>query len=414
MAPSRRRLFLPSILLLLCILAPAAAWAQPRFQYRPRGCNPFWNAVPSANLPSGDSSLGSLAAISATDIWAVGSSVDGQGGRHTLTQHWDGLDWTIVASPDGVQPTNFLTAVGALGTGEVWAVGFSASSNPFDPQSKTLTEKWNGASWDVVDSPNPPMPGGGESANELYGVGVAGTDDVWVVGKTNDFTTSQSLILHWDGQQWTDFSTPDDGDAGWLTAIDVLAPDDIWAVGFNSVDFVQVNLIKHWNGQSWTNVEAPNVGPFVNGLQGVSATSPSNVWAVGFHLEVFGVDQVYQTSVLHWNGVDWKVVPSPNRTQLNNYLFDVVGIAAGDAWAVGFYDNGSQLLTMIQMWDGLTWSIVPSADTSDALNELTGVAAVSSSEVWTVGQAFGFFNWETLVEKMACPSTARSTRKVRR
>src|SRR4030095_6398891 len=203
--------------------------------------------------------------------------------------------------------------------------------------SKTLVEKLNGGSWNLMASPNPTMPGGGESANELFGGGGPGPSDVWVVGKTNDFTTSQSLILHWDGQGWTDMSTPDDGDAGWLTSIEVVAPDDIWAVGFNSVNFIQVNLIKHWNGQSWTNVEAPNVGPFVNQLKNVSATSKNDVWAVGFHLEVFGVNQVYQTSVVHWDGSEWSVVPSPNRSQLNNYLFDVVGLAAGHAWAVGFW-----------------------------------------------------------------------------
>ncbi len=292
--------------------------------------------------------------------------------------------------------------------------GFSASANPFDPQSKTLVEKLNGGSWSLVASPNPTMPGGGESANELFGVGVAGPSDVWVVGKTNDFTTSQSLILHWDGQGWTDMSTPDDGDAGWLTAVEVVAPDDVWAVGFNSVNFLQVNLIKHWDGQSWTNVEAPNVGPFVNQIQAVSATSPNDVWAVGFHLAVFGVNQVYQTSVLHWNGSEWSVVPSPNRSELNNYLFDVVGLAAGHAWAVGFWDNGSQLLTMIQHWDGFTWNVISnSPNASDSLNELTGVVAVGPNQAWAVGQEFDFFNWQTLAVRLTCPG-AVSTRTVQR
>ena len=228
-----------------------------------------------------------------------------------------------------------------------------------------------------MDSPNPTMPGGGESANELYGVGVAGTNDVWVVGKTNDFTTSQSLILHWDGQDWTDMSTPDDGVAGWLTSVEVVAPDDVWAVGFDSVNFLQVNLIKHWDGQSWTNVAAPNVGPFVNQLQSVSATSRNDVWAVGYHQAVFGTSQVNQTSVLHWNGSAWSVVDSPNNSQLNNYLFGVAGLGAGHAWAVGFWDNGTQLLTMIQHWDGLTWNVVPSTpDPSDSINELTGIVIV--------------------------------------
>ncbi len=319
-------------------------------------------------------------------MWSVGSSFDGTD-RHTLAERWTGGSWNIVATPDGPQPNSFLTAVDSKGAGNVWAVGFSASANPFDPQSTTLVETWSGTSWSVVDSPNPTMPGGGESTDELFGVAVAGPGDVWAVGKTADFSDSQSLILHWDGVQWTDMSTADDGPAGWLTAIEVVAPDDIWAVGFDSVDFVQVNLIKHWDGQHWTNVEAPNVGSFVNQLQSVSATSKDDVWAVGFHLALFGVDQVNQTSILHWNGSVWSVVDSPNRSQKNNELFGVVGTAAGSAWAVGFWDNGVQILTLIQHWDGLTWNVISgSPNASDAINQLTGVVSVGPNEAWAVGQ----------------------------
>ncbi|HEY1253071.1 MAG TPA: hypothetical protein VGH97_17960 [Thermoanaerobaculia bacterium] len=391
---------------------PAIAAAQPHLGYSPHFCQ-IWNTFPSANLQSGDSVLGAVTAISASNQWAVGNSFDGTH-RHTLAEHGNGGGWAIVATPDGSQPNSFLLAVDAKGAGNVWAVGFSASENPFDPQSTTLVESWSGTSWGIVDSPNPTMPGGGESTNELYGVGVAGPNDVWVVGKTADFTTSQSLILHWDGLEWTDFSTPDNGDGGWLTAIEVVAPDDIWAVGFDIVDFIQVNLIKHWDGQHWTNVDAPNVGPFVNQLQSVSATSKDDVWAVGYHLAVFGVDQVNQTSILHWNGTAWSVVDSPNRSERNNYLFGVVGQAAGRAWAVGFWDNGVQLLTLIEHWDGLTWNVIlASPNASDAINELTGVVSVGPDEAWAVGQEFGAFNWETFVAHLACPGMVE-TRTVTR
>jgi hypothetical protein len=386
------------------LFLPFVAHAAPPFGYSPHFCS-LWNVAPSANLPQGDSSLGAVSAVNANDIWAVGSSLNGT--RHTLAEHWNGASWSIVSTPDGSQPTNLLLAVDAASTGDVWAAGFSASANPFDPQSQTLVLHWGGSGWSVVESPNPTMPGGGDSVNELYGVAAAGPNDVWVVGKTADFTTSQSLILHWNGVDWTDMSTPDEGDAGWLTAVEVVSPDDVWAVGFNSVNFLQVNLIKHWDGVSWTNVTAPNVGPFVNQLQAVSATSPNSVWAVGFHLEIFGVNQVYQTSVLHWDGAAWSVVPSPNRSQLNNYLFDVVGVAAGNAWAVGFWDNGAQLLTMIQRWDGFQWNVLSSSpNASDSLNELTGVVSVGPNAAWAVGQEFDFFNWQTMTARLSCPGNA--------
>ncbi|HEY4228680.1 MAG TPA: hypothetical protein VGO79_00840 [Thermoanaerobaculia bacterium] len=383
-------------------LSSNASAQQPHFSYSPNFCQ-IWNTFPSANRPSGDSVLGAITAVSANDLWSVGSSFDGTS-RHTLAEHRTGGSWSIVTTPDGAQPNSFLTAVDSKGAGNVWAVGFSASANPFDPQSTTLVEAWSGTSWSVVDSPNPTMPGGGDSTDELYGVGVAGPGDVWVVGKTANFSDSQSLILHWDGVQWTDMSTADVGSGGWLTGIDVLAPDDVWAVGFDIVDFTQVNLIKHWDGQHWTNVEAPNIGSFVNQLQSVSAISRDNVWAVGFHLAIFGVDQVNQTSIFHWNGSVWSVVDSPNRSEENNELFGVVGVAAGSAWAVGFWDNGLQILTLIEHWDGLTWNVISgSPNASDAINELTGVVSVGPNEAWAVGQEAGASNFETFVARLACP-----------
>jgi hypothetical protein len=409
--PRFRRLpALPAALVAFAL--PLAAAAQfPHYGYSPHFCQ-TWELSGEENVIDDDTVVGAITALSGSDMWTVGNSFDGTS-RHTLAEHWNGGSWNIVPTPDGAQPNSVLTAVDSRGV-SVWAVGFSSSANPFDPQSTTLVEKWNGTSWEIVDSPNPTMPGGGESTNELFGVGVAGPGDVWVVGKTADFTTSQSLILHWDGVEWTDFSTPDDGEGGWLTAIEVVAPDDIWAVGFDLVNFIQVNLIKHWNGQTWTNVVAPNVGPFVNQLQSVSASSKNDVWAVGYHLAVFGTSQVNQTSVVHWNGTEWSVVDSPNNSQLNNYLFGVAGFSAGHAWAVGFWDTGTQLLTMIQHWDGLAWNVVPSTpDPSDAINELTGVVAVGPNEAWAVGQEFGLANWQTLTQRLSCPGML-PTRFVRR
>lgn len=411
---SRSRRFTRPLLAALALsgMPVVAAAQQPRFTYSPHFCQ-IWNVAPSPNVTTGDSALGGLAAVTPTDIWAVGSSVDASG-RHTLTEHWSGTAWSIVASPDGPKPTNFLTSVDALGTGDVWAVGYSASANPFDPLSKTVIEHWNGSSWSVVASPNPPLPRGYESSNELFGVSAASANDVWAVGHTYDYSDGQSLILHWDGTAWTDVSTPDPGLGGWLYGVEVVSPNDVWAVGTNYVDFLQVSLIKHWDGTSWTVVPSPNVGPFVNTFLSVSATSANDVWAVGYHLELFGTSQEYQTSVIHWDGTAWSVVPSPNASQLNNYLFDVVGLGAGHAWAVGFWDNGVQLLTMIQHWNGFTWNIVTSSNSSDALNELTGIVAVGPNEAWAAGQAFGFFNWETLIEHLSCPAGVGTTRKVRR
>jgi hypothetical protein len=85
-----------------------------------------WSIVPSPN-PNGinpihGSRLNGIAAISANDIWAVGTNEDA-----TLTEHWDGTRWRVINSPSPGQ-SNSLSGVTALSDGTVAAVGFQFSS----------------------------------------------------------------------------------------------------------------------------------------------------------------------------------------------------------------------------------------------------------------------------------------------
>jgi hypothetical protein len=168
------------------------------------------------------------------------------------------------------------------------------------------------------------------------------------------------------------------------------------------VNGLSVTLVLHWNGSRWSVVPSPNDGPFTQELFEVRALAADDVWAVGYHLAVFGFDQVFQTTILHWNGEAWSVVPSPDVNQLNNYLWSVDGTSATDAWAVGFYDTGFELRTMIQHWDGVSWTIVPSPNASDVIDELSDVAVVSEDDVWAVGQSAGFFTFDTLAMRRSC------------
>ena len=75
-----------------------------------------WTVVPSPNPnPQGNNSLGAVAAISATDIWAAGLQLKGP-----FTEHWDGASWSIVATPSGVRS---ITGMAASSAGTVLAVG---------------------------------------------------------------------------------------------------------------------------------------------------------------------------------------------------------------------------------------------------------------------------------------------------
>src|SRR5205823_14285450 len=92
------------------VLAPAVA-----------GC---WSMVPSPNIAGQNNTLRGLSVVAANDIWAVGISFQTGGFYDTLTEHWDGTQWTIVPSPNPGTQLNLLYGVSAVSSSDVWAVGY--------------------------------------------------------------------------------------------------------------------------------------------------------------------------------------------------------------------------------------------------------------------------------------------------
>src|SRR5690242_573129 len=78
-------------------------------------CNSTWQAVPSPSPAhqSGDANqLSGVAALSATDAWAVGWSLAFSGGGYqTLAEHWDGNQWNVVPTANTSMRNNYLRAV---------------------------------------------------------------------------------------------------------------------------------------------------------------------------------------------------------------------------------------------------------------------------------------------------------------
>jgi hypothetical protein len=148
-------------------------------------------------------------------------------------------------------------------------------------------------------------------------------------------------------------------------------------------------------GAAWGQVASPNASDRQNELAGISAVSESDVWAVGRFNSgrpptVTGRD----TLALHWDGVGWSIVPTPNPTWPGADFFtldDVVALAPDDVWAVGHSADFASLKseTLIEHWNGAGWQIVasPNPGGPDQPNELRGVDAAGPNAVWAVGGA---------------------------
>jgi hypothetical protein len=334
----------------------------------PGVCNGSWAIEPSPNVSDGGNSLRAVAAISPSDVWAVGLKIP-RSGTKPLIEHWDGASWTVVLAPYAGDAQ--LNGVAAVSTSDVWAVGYRQSL-PITP----LTYHWDGTAWSIVSTPTP----GTESY--LMGVAAVSANDVWAIGAVYRAGRERPLTMHWDGTAWAVVPAP------WIStgntemmSLAAIGTGDVWAVGYNYDDqynFTPVAL--HWGGVVWQKTSLPHLDQEY--LYSVAGVTSNDVWAVG----EYGAPSS-KTLTLHWNGVAWSLVPSPSPGESSHTLWSVDVAPSGRAWAVGSYMVGIELYPLILGWDGVAWNVEPSPVPNPAsYNRLFGVSADSASDSWAVGE----------------------------
>jgi hypothetical protein len=325
-----------------------------------------WSRVASPDPGPGLDELTGVSVVSADDVWAVGydcttANCDAADNAYdTLILHWNGTKWCTVTSPDPSTTANELFGVTAVSAADVWAVGSEISSTAM--ASTTLILHWNGTTWSRVSSPNL-----SDESNTLYGVDAVSATSAWAVGNECDFfacpyngVTTDTLILHWNGKTWSQVKSPSPGGANnVLFGVTAVTSDNAWAVGdtINTFPGNAKSLILHWNGTTWSRVASANPGSSFNDLQAVSAASASDIQAAGNQL---GANLPYDTLTEHWNGKTWSAVASPNGTTSDtgvNMLSGISAISGSDAVAVGWAQgSGVTYQVLILQWNGKTWS----------------------------------------------------------
>src|SRR5262249_14176124 len=142
-----------------------------------------------------------VAALSDTDVWAVGAQQDASGTWSTLTEHWDGTTWSVVPSPNP-GTDNLLDSLTAPSSGSVYAVGQQSSSFP----NQLLVEHWNGSAWSTVAAPV-------DGTESLSGLGVTGNDNaLTAVGtRENEATPYTTLVATGAPSQLSLVASPNNG-----------------------------------------------------------------------------------------------------------------------------------------------------------------------------------------------------------
>jgi hypothetical protein len=314
--------------------------------------------------PKESAGLLDVAAIGATDAWAVGfvqsSPLDKE--RGNLAVRWNGRTWQRVDIPAG----GGLSRVVAVAADDVWTVGTSASAS-----DGGFIAHWDGHRWTQVATPRPDgLPIGPVTLN---GISVRSATDIWAVGCAAGYL----VVQHWDGRNWrvSPASAAPTGYNACLNAVAALAGDDVWAVG--GVPGEQHSLTPfamRWNGEQWSAVQtAGPLGPAHYGtFDRIIALSPNDVWMFGGWVEF----------AQHWDGKQWHHISVPTGIE-----FQATAAAPdGNGGLVASTVRGSKTLNLLR-WNGTAWT-AGSGPTLGGQGQqvITGLDA-SSGRLWAVGFA---------------------------
>ena len=256
--------------------------------------------------------------------------------------------------------------------------------------SLQASQAWPAATWNVLPSPNSTP-----FDNVLWGADALSLDRAWAVGyaDTGTLPVRRPILERWNGRKWTLVTIPIPAGGGELRDVDAISISNAWAVGFANIPDVGSNtLTQQWNGSAWTIISSPNRAA-QNYLLAVKAFSANDAWAVGYNNIPNSLN--FETLVLHWDGGNWEIVPSPNPDPLENYLLAMDGVASDDLWAVGYTHTGPEAVRVpfATHWNGAEWTVTPIPSERDAT--LEGVVALAPDDVWAVGSAFSIqLFWE--------------------
>jgi hypothetical protein len=224
----------------------------------------------------------------------------------------------------------------------------------------------------------PSQPGSGNT--EIHGVVVPSTCSAWAAGFYRDGGSPIALMEKWNGSVWRQVAIPHSG-----TSDSLYGASGSWSVG-KYVDGFTKTLVLRRVGSGWAPVTSPDPSSADNELMGVAQVSAGNAWAVGW----FHNGTTFQTLIVHWNGQKWRRVPSPNAGGSTNVnmLFGVAARSADDVWAVG--QSGNVNRALILHWNGKKWRRLPAPVVGDDPfgDGLQGVDVVSARNAWAVGSAY--------------------------
>ncbi len=215
-----------------------------------------WKLVTTPNAKRATmSGLDGVECLGASDCTAVGTAHFNADTAFTLAEHWNGSVWKLVTTRNPTGSTeSFFDGITCSGVVSCQALGTYEKGSA---TSLTLGEHWDGAAWKVVPTSNPAT----AKRSYLAGVACVSTSDCMAVGAyLNSTLLLHTLAERWDGASWKIVTTPNPAGlpSRQFNGVACNAPSSCMAVGTSLTGSGTFRaLAEHWNGASWKIVTTP-------------------------------------------------------------------------------------------------------------------------------------------------------------
>jgi hypothetical protein len=328
-----------------------------------------WRTLPPPDTPARETLTG-LACTSPSRCIAVGARRTGPSSIGVLAERWNGTAWTQLPPPvpAGAVSSSFAgiscpAASACMATGQ-----FSTST-----AVHTLAEWWDGTSWAVLATTDPP------DGPHAFGAVSCASATACMAAGDRTFPSGPAVEV-WDGSTWSVLALP--VPAATEPVLGGVACTSAASCMVTGGDFDGSSLFAdRWNGgTSWSRLPMHSPSLAFARVIGMSCASASHCLAVGAE----GSLGIYAGFAQAWDGSRWRAV----RTRRVEVLDDISCPRWGRCLAAGYYlADSDDIKILAEAWNGTTWRL---ANRPGPAGFLDDVSCVSASFCMGIGGIGGF------------------------
>jgi hypothetical protein len=330
-----------------------------------------------AYVPSSSDVFSSISMVSPTDGWIAGYNLSTVATPPLLLHYLDGKVFRETHLQLEVQGNTgvALTEVVMRSFAEGWAVGTYEGTSAC---SSTVLLHYNGGQWKQDST---------FSGIVINSVAFSSSANGWAVGAKQACGQSSSdtpVMYHYDGRSWTLVTAPAAAVA--LQKVVMTSASDGWAIGLkqasgNSGNATTPGLLLHFDGNAWSEVSIPGLGQLgVVQFADISMASQSDGWLAGAVYQGAAATNaqfagaVARSVMFHYDGKQWSKVSTAVDAARGDSAGSLSVASSGDGWYAAF---GSSLF---RLTNG-KWSQASLPGGAP----LTQVQTLSADDAWAIG-----------------------------